>query len=170
MKPQKNPNAWSCLPTAFSIVLGISFEEILGKVGHDGSEITHAGLGEPRNRRGFHMQEMVKMCLQMGMSVTPVDLWPQASPVLLKGEEELLEPVRFNTGMWNWFTYNLFTTEGVVECRSMVGNGHALAYQGKGQHAIIYDPAKNDQFTFRIPQDAEQRDRYLATLWRLDIR
>lgn len=58
----KQPNSWSCLPTAFAYVLGIPVTNVLELVGHDGSQIINPRLPEPRNRRSFHIQEMVDVC------------------------------------------------------------------------------------------------------------
>lgn len=160
----KNPNAWSCLPTAFAIALGVSVEAVIAVVGHDGSEITHAGLPEPLNRRGFHPQEMIKMCLKDGMSVTSVELAPQA----IASRRVPHSPKVFDTGGWDWFKQNLFHTTGVIDCRTSIGTGHAMAYQGEGDFAIICDPATGNEFSFFGPEDTEKRDRFLVSLWRLD--
>ncbi len=163
MIPLKNPNAWSCLPTAFAIALGVSVEAVIATVGHDGSEITHAGLPEPLNRRGFHPQEMIKMCLLDGMSVTPIELAPQAVP---SPQVPFLKA--FDNGGWDWFKQNLFYTTGVIECRTSIGTGHAMAYQGEGYFATICDPATGKEFPFFGPEDTEKRDRWLVSLWRLE--
>ncbi len=162
MRPLKNPNTWSCLPTAFAIVLEVSLEAVLGIVGHDGSEITHAGLPEPLCRRGFHPQEMIKMCLKDNLSVTPVELYPQAV-----SKVSITNPKLFNIGGWDWFSENLFNSVGVVECRTAAGLGHAMAYEGKENHALICDPATEEVFVFHKLSDAQHRDRFLVRLWRI---
>lgn len=164
MKQQRNPNAWSCLPAAFATALEAPIEAVLGIIGHDGSEITHAGLPEPMNRRGFHPQELIKMCLADAMAVTRVELFPSATPQTDKGT--CIKS--FDTGGWQWFRTNLFHSTGVIDCRTAVGTGHAMAYQGMGNHALIFDPANGDEFEFRKPEDTEGRDRFLMALWRLD--
>ncbi len=165
MRTLKNPNAWSCLPTAFAIALQVDLDTVLGIVGHDGSEITHAGLPEPLKRRGFHLQEMIKMCLQDGMSVTPVELCPQA---IASNSTAFMTPKLFDIGEWDWFEKNLFTSSGVIDCRTAVGLGHAMAYEGRGTHALIYDPATEEVFEFHKPENTEQRDRFLVALWRIE--
>ena len=143
----------------------MSLDAVLGIVGHDGSEITHAGLPEPLNRRGFHPQEMIKMCLEDGMAVTRVELFPQAQAS--SGVPH--SPKRFNTGEWDWFKENLNNSVGVIECRTSAGLGHAMAYEGRGTHALICDPGRNgDVFEFHEPEDTEQRDRFLVALWRIE--
>lgn len=176
MKQQRNPNAWSCLPAAFATALDVPIEAVLGIVGHDGSEITHAGLPEPMNRRGFHPQEFIKMCLEDEMAVTRIELFPTAVPsgqglaVMQDGESfrYAVTPSQFDIGGWKWFRKNIFNSTGVIDCRTAVGTGHAMAYQGMGNHALIYDPANGDEFEFRKPEDTECRGRFLVALWRLD--
>lgn len=164
MKKQRNPNAWSCLPAAFATALGVPIEAVIGIIGHDGSEITHAGLPEPMNRRGFHPQELIKLCLEDRIAVTRIELFPQAVP---HGGPEVLSK-SFDVGGWEWFRKNLVHSAGVIDCRTAVGMGHAMAYQGMGNHALIFDPANGDEFEFREPEDTERRDRFLVALWRLD--
>ena len=164
MKPIANPNAWSCLPASFASVLEVSLDAILAVIGHDGSEITHAGLPDPLQRRGFHPQELIKVCLQDGKFVTSVELNPCASP---SGTMDRLR--KFDIGGWEWFRDNLFNSRGVLDCRTVVGTGHAMAYEGQGDHAIICDPGKAGQlFELRDLKEAEMRDRYLVALWRID--
>lgn len=166
MVPLKNPNKWSCLPTAFAIALDVSVESVIKFIGHDGSKITHAGLPEPMCRRGFHPQELIKMCLKQNRSVTRVELYPQA--VSSSGVPHSLK--LFNTGGVSWFIENLFDSIGVVDCRTAAGLGHAMAYQGMGNYVLIYDPATGKDFEFRSLEDTEQRDRFLVALWRIDTR
>jgi hypothetical protein len=73
MKLQKSPNRWSCLPTAFAIVLGTPVKEIIDAIGHDGSEIFWPGYIEPLRRRGFHIQELINYCFLEYYLVTPFE-------------------------------------------------------------------------------------------------
>lgn len=162
MKSEPNPNAWSCLPAAFAAALEVPCGAIIALVGHDGSEITHAGLPEPLKRRGFHPQEMIKVCVQDNMAVTRIELMPSAAPAPHWSHK------LFDIGGWDWFKENLFHSDGVLDCRTAVGTGHAMAYQGVGSYARIYDPATDALFEFRTPEDTERRDRFLVALWRLE--
>lgn len=174
MKSQKNPNAWSCLPAAFATALEVPCDVLIALIGHDGSEITHAGLPEPLKRRGFHPQEMIKVCVEDGMAVTRIELMPSAS-ALPEYKFGTWQPKLFDTGGWDWFKKNLFNSTGVIDCRTAVGTGHAMAYEGVqcvGSHADtyarIYDPATDSQFNFRVPEDAERRDCFFVAIWRLE--
>lgn len=127
---------------------------------------------------------MIKMCLEDGMSVTRVELAPCSVPShnlrshpdagAVAGSTSRVwsnpdEPKKFDLGGWHWFNENLFNSIGVIECRTAVGTGHAMAYEGRGDHSLICDPGKGgDVFEFRLPQDTEQRDRFLVALWRIE--
>ena len=161
--PQKNPNSWSCLLTAFSIVLEISQKDLIKFIGSDGSEITHAGLPDPVCRKGFHPQQFIRFCLQNGQAVTRIELIPTAI-----SHAQSTDLKQFNIGDWEWFKENLFTTCGVLESRTAVGLGHALVYEGQRDHAVICDPANGEMFQFREAEDAEKRDRFITALWRID--
>ncbi len=76
MLKQKQPNKWSCLPTAFAIVLGEPVDNIIKQIGHDGSEIIRPELGEPQCRKGFHIQECIKVALKYGIGVIHIDRYP----------------------------------------------------------------------------------------------
>lgn len=80
MELQISPNAWSCLPTAFAMCLGISVKEVIEGIGHNGSEIIFDGYPEPMCRRGFHTSELIDYCLtehSLFVSLIPlsVRLW-----------------------------------------------------------------------------------------------
>jgi len=158
-----NPNKWSCLPAAFAAALEVDITTILGILGHDGSEITHPDFDDPLCRRGFHPQELIKMCLQDGMLVTRVELLPCAVPIV----DSL--PKYFDIGGWDWFKEQMFNTTGVLECRTATCTGHAMAYEGHGSFAMVCDPATTEvPFTFHEPKDAERRHRFITALWRID--
>jgi hypothetical protein len=163
MEPIKNPNGWSCLPTAFATAIRVPLNDVLTFVGHDGSEIIYDHLSDPDSRRGFHYQEMIKMCLKLGKAVTRIELAPR-----LKLRDTSEEAHIVDIGGFEWFSTNMFHSRGVIDCRTAVGTGHAMAYQGSGNSALICDPATAKSFKFTKLEDTEQRDRFLVALWRLD--
>ena len=149
MFTQRNPNGWSCLLASFANTLGIKIDTLVESIGHDGGGFTHVGLPEPMCRRGFHPQEMIKVCLERGISVTRVEVFPNTKPKLPDAGDPV-EPVIFDTGGWEWFKSNLFNTHGVVECRTNAGLGHAMSYQGMKDHAMIYDSGTDEVFEFYV--------------------
>jgi hypothetical protein len=107
---------------------------------------------------------MIKMCLLDEMAVTRVELAPSAV------SREVTPHVKvFDIGGWGWFQRNLFTSTGVIECRTSSGVGHAMAYSGTGIDVTIMDPASGGSlFGLNTLQDAEKRDRFLVALWRIE--
>jgi hypothetical protein len=173
VQPVRNPNSWSCLPAAIASVMEWSLEDLITQIGHDGSEITHAGLPDPLCRRGFHPQEIIKVLIQYEMAVTRIELHPTAVPQMNAGEKQ------FDTGGWDWYLENLLTSYGIIDCRTSVGTGHAMAYHG-GYHdsnkhwcANIYDPGNGNEYKIRhtgVLEDFFRHDRYPVALWRIDYR
>jgi hypothetical protein len=76
MKLIRQPNRWSCLPTAFAIALDVSYDSIIKAIGHDGSKKIWPGLPEPRCRRSFHIREMIDVCYDLRYAVIEVDKQP----------------------------------------------------------------------------------------------
>ena len=76
MKLLKQPNRWSCLPTAFAMLLDITVEEVVVALGHDGSELIYPGHSEPYCRRSFHIQEMIDVCLLRNIGIVQIERAP----------------------------------------------------------------------------------------------
>jgi hypothetical protein len=134
MRLQRQPNRWSCLPTAFAMALDVPVEEFLRRIGHDGSDIAFPAEPEPMCRRGFHIQECIEVALKLGYSVTPIELFPRHAPSLsippltiFFGDERTVNVERFahfiDSGL------GVITGYGRNCC-------HAVAYD----HGSIYDP------------------------------
>jgi hypothetical protein len=132
MQVQKQPNRWSCLPTAFAIVLGIPVEKMIKELGHDGSEIIWPGLLEPYCRRSFHIQELIDFCYWRHTHVIQFQAMPTSKPPLvgmvpypvqLKEETES----RMKT---------LMSRKGVITGVTKSGQTHAVAWNGE----MVLDP------------------------------
>jgi hypothetical protein len=76
MKLQIQPNLWSCMPVALAMILDEDFREIIEEIGHDGSEIIKTDQLEPCNRRGFHPQELAKICYSRSKALIQFDIIP----------------------------------------------------------------------------------------------
>lgn len=171
LKVQKSPNAWSCLPTAFASALYVEVENLIAQIGHDGSEITHTGLPEPLRRRGFHPQECIEVCMRDGFAVTQIDMTPSALPADEYRQDYAKETI-FSTitgeSALDRFERHLFNSGGVLDCRTRLGRGHALAYYGHVTYAMIADPATEEVFEYRSRRDTMARGIFLVSLYRLD--
>ncbi len=62
----KQPTPWSCGPTAASILTGIPVEDIIAKIGHDGSRIAEPEKPEPWGREAFTHDELVLALAELG--------------------------------------------------------------------------------------------------------
>lgn len=62
------------------MVLGISLNEIIARIGHDGSEIVFPHLPEPQRRRCFHIQEMIAVSFSLKHPATEFQFNPCMTP------------------------------------------------------------------------------------------
>ena len=123
---QKQPNHWSCLPTAFAIATEMPVSKIIEMIGHDGGERVFSGK---RPERSFHIGEISILALRLGFSLTPV------FNLLTRGNRE--------TGQKHhqYLDLNKLLQEDFREYRSIMcgifpGGPHAVAHEG----GMIYDP------------------------------
>lgn len=127
MRHQRQPNRWSCVPTAFAMVINMDVAEMLDRIGHDGSEILYPDLEEPSCRRSFHPQECLQVLDSCGYAATPLE----ALPILQMDATHWIELDRRKD-----FVNHLATADGVF-----IGEGrklrHAVAWIG----GEVYDPS-----------------------------
>lgn len=165
MKLKTKPNPWSCVGSAFAMVLDISTADLFGLVGHDGSEIAFPMLPDPMARRGLHVQECIGVCLKLGYAVTPVELFPVIRPTSPNGHEPYQNLVVLlgddESANWQHFNNTIHTSTGVLEG---VGRRclHAVAYD----HGTIFDP-DGDQYVYSHPA-CESRGFHPRRAWRVD--
>lgn len=53
--------------------LALPFDELISKIGHDGSEIIKPELDDPLCRRAFMLPEVVNACLKMGKPLLTIE-------------------------------------------------------------------------------------------------
>lgn len=127
LKLQQQPNKWSCLPTAFAMVLDVPVQEIIDTVGHDGSEVPFPNITiEPYRFKSFHIQEMIDVCMLRNIAVIGIEKQPVSE---LKGGLYTI-PVSEKR-----FEYYLVNYNGVLVGHGFSGQSHAVAWCGK-----VYDP------------------------------
>lgn len=125
MLTQKQPNDWSCLVTAFAMVCDMKVEDLIAKIGHDGSE---ALFPPPKVQRGFHIQEII-CALVDDFSVTEIidALFDNGKVIQVSGQslpERVIQYMRNHSGVL-WVTKDM-------------GYDHALAWdQSSG---LLCDP------------------------------
>ncbi len=86
-----SPNRWSCLACSFAQALGVTLEEIIEFVGHDGSQIINPLAPEPFCRKSFHPQEMIDFCLSLGKGVTEIQKFPTSINEYSENERTVFE-------------------------------------------------------------------------------
>lgn len=153
---QAKPNRWSCIATAFSVVLEIPAAKFFDTLGHDGSQIVHPELPDPISRRGIHIQECIYVAMQHGRSVTPVELLPRIQTH--RGE---IIPVHYHNSVssnWERFETLIHTTHGVVTGHARIA--HAMAY-GLG---TVVDPDTACPFAY-AREACEKRGFHAQCLW-----
>lgn len=122
---QKQPNNWSCLPTAFAMILELPVEHLITLIGHDGSEIKYPQLKEPFCRRSFSPHEFFHILLELGYACTPI---------LKEYELGADEEVQCRTS--EFMDNMLRTYSGVICGVTSRGNRHSVAWDRR----MIFDP------------------------------
>lgn len=124
------PNAWSCLPTAFAMVLQTTPAAIFEFLEHDGSEIVWPELKDPQQRRSFHIQEMIDFCIEQYVYPIAVEARPCIYPGEFPEEEDILE-VKRRLPIEHYLRTRPGVLVGIYE-----GNRHAAAWDGR----LVHDP------------------------------
>lgn len=133
---QKQPSKFSCLPTAFAIIMGIPVTNIIDGIGHD-------------DARGFHVQECLSFALMVGWAFSPHELEPMVEPAKCRNERCLGGHVGYRgngsrieckeccgDGVWR-------LAPKVTEFSTLLANHHGVL-TGKlkhieGYHAVAWD-------------------------------
>jgi hypothetical protein len=126
------PNLWSCLPTSFGMILGLTPKEMFEAIGHDGSEIVWPQVDDPSCRRAFHIQECIIVALQQMMF--PVEIEVESYATL---DDYSVEPFKLPYRD-DIFEEQLKLISGVLLGRDHRDKPHAVAWNRQEQ--MIYDP------------------------------
>lgn len=131
MIQQEQPNAWSCLPTAFAMAMGVNINTFIAELGHDGSEIVPAWRDnpEPYNRKGFHIQEMIRKAFELDFFVIQI----QPCPTLVSNDSALIIPL--DRPGWEDYFQTMLKHVGVLTGCMMIDNRFA-------RHAVAWDGTK----------------------------
>jgi hypothetical protein len=121
MKIQIQPNRWSCILTAFAIILDIDQKDLIKEIGHDGSEEWWPTAKYPYNKRGFHIQELIDCCLRRSYAVTQIE--PQ--PCVFSPEENKIREIDLGEKR---FQDILSNNIGVILGKTKTGSRHALSW------------------------------------------
>ena len=144
MQLQRTNSAWTCLPASFATVLGITLEDLLKRIGHDGSEVIWNYLPDPEKRRGFHPQEMIDVAETMGVAITPIEGRPTSRPLLTDRTRPRCPVPPFEVPLDihpRWGRY-LEGSVGVLTGLNLIGRPHAVVWDG----FQILDPASGETY------------------------
>lgn len=137
MELQRQPNGWSCLPTAFAMALDIPVEKLLRELGHDGSLVVFPEFRDPYCRRGFHPQELVELCYRRHKHVIEFQACPTLVPPTIAGVRCRPEMAIYTQEETQSRMDFLLKRKGVLTGDTRLGKpNHAVAWNGE----IIYDP------------------------------
>ncbi len=133
-----NPNNWSCLPTAFAMVIGQTPEWLIEQIGHDGSEEPYA---DKSFKAGFHEQECIEVLEGLNYACTPIEILPRISPHVDGHDARTLYFGTGEQGNWDRLLHHLKQADGVLtglysNQRGQVG--HAAAWDCDTE--TVYDP------------------------------
>lgn len=128
----RQPNRWSCNACAWAMVLGLTLEQVIEAVGHDGSKIWHATLPEPRNRMGFFDEELTWLAVQQGYACTEIVLAQYATS---RFHRACIPPVLCSLSQFQTFVRDRVGVLTVSSPRIPDGL-HAVAYDGHR----VFDP------------------------------
>ena len=141
LRLQRQPNRWSCLPTAFAIAFDTPAEVFIEHIGHDGSEIMWPQLKEPMRRRGFHVQECIDVATRAGFAVTPFEMIPRHAPAYPVPAVSILFGGSLDAAYVR-FARIIDASTGVITGHGC-NTGHAVAYE----RGMILDP-RGERYRF----------------------
>jgi hypothetical protein len=138
-----NPNDWSCLPTAFAMVLGMDPAAFIKQIGHDGGDEPYQEAGL---KMGFHQQECIEVAQRLGFACTPIEIGPTISPHLDGHDARKVYFIGGLEGNWERLHRHMQEEDGVLTGMYMTAAktlGHAVAWDHTTK--TIYDPNFNGQ-------------------------
>lgn len=141
--------SWDCTACAFATIFDLTYEEVIAKLGHDGSEIVRPGLPDPDCRRGFHPQEVIDVSERLGYILTPFEARPSSIVRGIALEVEIPE------GYACRFHRHLEDQVGVLIGRNLKNRPHAVVWDGSS----IHDPANGEVYGTHLFQ--------AQTFWRI---
>lgn len=128
MRLLKQPNIWSCFPTALAMCVDRDVSEVLAAIGHDGSEIISSTEPEPYNRVSFHAAEISYAAWELGFTLTEF-----AKHRTMRRPDDSVHQIPD-------FQLEDFLKDklGIITGYSPLGAPHAVAWCSEKQ--LIYDP------------------------------
>lgn len=140
-----------CVVAAFAMVMGMTMDSLIERLGHDGLERVLKDAPEPFCFRSFHPQEFVDVLLKTGFATTMIELHPllkhgdvAVNHAAMLGEDRFFEALLYGDGVIFGTTNN--------------GIGHAVAWDGFERK--IYD-SRGYSYEWNSEQDFYPRQFFL---------
>lgn len=114
----KQPNLWTCYPTAVSILTGIPVEKLIKALGHDGSKVTRPELKEPACREAYTHSEMCFALFNLGYMLG----------FIAAKEANVDGVVRTNYPEFTTLCSRLGTVPCIIVCKESDDHGHCYAW------------------------------------------
>ena len=125
-----------CLIYAVAMVLDLAPEEVIQRLGHDGTEVWWDEVAAPFNCRGVHIQECLDVAHDLGLTLMHIDALPYQRPNPQTEARPLWEPEGAIARFERYLSlYNAILVGERVRMDGTSG-GHAVAWD---KH-MIYDP------------------------------
>ena len=159
----RNPNNWSCLPTAFAMVIGQTPEWVIEQIGHDGSDEPYT---DPDFKAGFHEQECIEVLSALGYACTPIEILPRISPFADGRDARTIFFGEGTAANWLRVTHHLERSRGVltgIYTSPRRSAGHAVAWDCDTM--TIYDPIAGGR-VYSL-EDAEDMGFTLGCFWKV---
>lgn len=114
------------------MVAGTTMDDVVSYLGTDGSQVVHAGVMTPYNRRSFGANELLQYMVFKGYSVTPL------IPKLRQGPENVPGKYYEYSVPMSFIAELMLSYDGVITGDLPTGTGHAVAWSHVD--SLIYDP------------------------------
>ena len=155
MKLVTSPNSWSCSVAALAMVLGVDYDFVIKKIGHDGSEIINSNLRPPGCYKGFHMQELIEVAIDEGYALTPIEAIPVQTATGV--DEHVVVFPQYQDHEQRLQHHLNYCSKGIIMGK-LDKYWHAVAWDGK----MVFDP-RGQVYPF---DDCKIN---VASFWRFDF-
>lgn len=152
----KSPSRAGCLAASLAMVLDKTYDEIIGLLGHDGTEVIFPELNvktsrEPQTNslRGFTEWEMVELLLQQGQAAIPIVAAPAIVP---PGRPDIAKVLFTEDQVLERLSKHMQGNVGIICGWIAADRKHACAWDGEK----VYDPKEPRIYGFDDAPDTER--------------
>jgi len=122
-----------CTIVSAAMLLDMEVEDIIQRLGHDGTTVVFPELPLPQNQCGVHIQELIDVFIKYSYGLMPIDAVPCSTT---DGQNQF--DVFTATAAERRFNRALSLWDGLVSGETIRGIGHTCAWNFREQR--LYDP------------------------------